>query len=132
MHPMNSASSPVNVYGISAGIEADGRLVISADADGRARILELYADLTQGYPAVEAFVVEALRDEASVDWVEPEWIGALTDAPIFTDALDYPDHGDPQLFPESRVWWFPSYAVIDPWQELADNGFVRFDAASEA
>jgi hypothetical protein len=63
--------------------------------------------------------------------VEPEWIGALTDAPILSDGLNYPDDGGPAVVPGSSVWWFPDYMVRDPWEELAREGRVVFTLAPE-
>jgi hypothetical protein len=28
-----------------------------------------------------------------------------------------------------HVWWFPDYMVLDPWEELARDGFVTFARA---
>ncbi len=59
----------------------------------------------------------------------PEWIGALTDSPIFSDELDY-DGGDTDTVSHvGRVWWFPDYQILDPMQILLDTGEVIFTRA---
>jgi len=50
--------------------------------------------------------------------VSPSDIGALTDAPIVTDAVERDDEGD--VISVGNVWWFPSYAV-DSWEEILYN-----------
>ena len=63
--------------------------------------------------------------------VLPEWIGALTDSPIFTDELEY-DGGDTDTVSHvGRVWWFPDYQILDPMQILLDTGEVIFQRAPE-
>lgn len=61
----------------------------------------------------------------------PEDIGALTEAPIIADAWDVTDDGRKVLLPESRVWWFPDYAVTDAAGVLATKGAVVFAEAHE-
>lgn len=61
----------------------------------------------------------------------PEWIGALTSAPIFSDELDY-DGGDTDTVSHvGRVWWFPDYQILDPMRILLDTGEVIFPRAPE-
>lgn len=61
--------------------------------------------------------------------VYPEWIGALTSAPIIASVLTYSEEGTPTVLPEDKVWWFPDYAVRSFAEELLKNGMVRFRAA---
>lgn len=65
------------------------------------------------------------------DSVAPEWIGALTDAPIVSDGLILHDDGSHTLAPDARIWWFPNYMVSDPAAELAERGRVVFTLARE-
>lgn len=61
--------------------------------------------------------------------VQPEWIAALTDAPILTDWLVHTDEDDmPEV--DGTVWWYPDYAVKSFAEELISTGrtvFVRAD-----
>ena len=59
--------------------------------------------------------------------VLPEWIGALTSAPIVTDDMTIEDNGTVVVL--GQVWWFPDYAVIDPVETLVNKGKVIFTAA---
>lgn len=42
--------------------------------------------------------------------VAPEWIGALTNAPILSDDVRFMDDGTAEVL--GRVWWFPQYQVV--------------------
>lgn len=61
--------------------------------------------------------------------VAPEWIGALTSAPIITDDLTYSDDGTPTV--NGRIWWFPDYQVKSFAENLIRDGSVSFDAAPQ-
>jgi hypothetical protein len=58
------------------------------------------------------------------EWVKPEDIGALTDAPIFSDDALYDDQGN--LIECGHVWWYPDYQIFDPVAELFKNGEIVF------
>lgn len=62
--------------------------------------------------------------ENGLDWIKPEEIGALTDAPIFSDSASYDDEGE--LIDCKYVWWFPDYQIKDPVKELLENSKVVF------
>lgn len=106
-----------------------GDLLILADADDRELLAELYADERQGYPGADQAVREALRERCGLESVAPEWIGALTDAPILSDLVEFPDRGEPYVPEGAKVWWFPDYMIRDPWEELCRFGRVTFKLA---
>lgn len=57
--------------------------------------------------------------------VQPEWVAALTDAPILTDDLVLSDDADmPKV--EGTVWWYPDYMVKSFAEELISTGRVVF------
>jgi len=56
--------------------------------------------------------------------VEPGDVGALTDAPILSEDINYDDHGNVQHV--GVVYWYPEYEVKDPVAQLLENGFVDF------
>ena len=58
--------------------------------------------------------------------VLPEWIGALTDAPIFTDELGYCGGDSDRCRYTGRLWWFPDYQILNELQILIDTGEVIF------
>lgn len=108
----------------------NGDLRITADNATRAGLAEAYR--SGGYYEAESLMLEFMRNgwnEMPLDIIPPENIGALTDAPILAEA-EYPDDGGgPVPYPESPVWWFPDYCIIDPWEELKNKGRVIFDRA---
>lgn len=61
--------------------------------------------------------------------VKPEWIAALTDAPILTDDLDIEDDGIHNVL--GNVWWFPNYQIESFAETLIRDGKVVFSAAPE-
>ena len=58
-------------------------------------------------------------------WVRPEEIGALTDAPILSDDIEYDDEGE--VVRVGVVYWFPQYDVADPVAQLLASGSVEFE-----
>lgn len=62
--------------------------------------------------------------------VEPEWIGALTDAPILTNDRTIEDDGTGTV--HGKVWWFPNYMVENFMETLQRTGTVCFQAAPES
>jgi hypothetical protein len=63
-------------------------------------------------------------------YVAPEWIGALTDAPILTDDCTYHDNGEHEVC--GNIWWFPNYQVEDVIDTLIRDGAVTFTRAEDA
>jgi hypothetical protein len=71
-------------------------------------------------------LAEVLEWQLSNGWslVQPEDVGALTDAPILTEDLDTDDQGEVRHV--GTVYWFPQYDVSDPVAQLLQNGSVEF------
>lgn len=103
-------------------------LILTADNEGRADLKSAYS--SQGYYGAETTVSEALHE--AYEFIEPEDIGALTSAPILVDCdhLAYPDNGDRVVIEGARIFWFPNYAVTDPWEVLKNTGRVVFTEAT--
>lgn len=82
-----------------------------------------------GYPARESLVAEWLHEQ--LEFLRPEEIGALTDAPILgdCDTIERNENGE-LTATGGPVWWFPDYAVRDPWDELKNSGRVTFAEAN--
>lgn len=106
----------------------ENRLILTADNASRA---SLAIELRQrDYDRIEQEIQDDLHE--AFEFFQPEWIGALTDAPILVpcDSIDYSDEalkaGHPALYPEARVFWFPNYMIQDPWEALARFGRVVF------
>lgn len=58
------------------------------------------------------------------DWIRPEQIGALTDAPIISNDAQYNDDGD--LISINNVWAYVDYMLYDPVEKLFEDGRVIF------
>ncbi|MFY2597413.1 hypothetical protein ACOTHJ_15385 [Achromobacter xylosoxidans] len=56
--------------------------------------------------------------------IQASSVGALTDAPMFSDDVDIEDDGKEKV--RGRVWWFPDYAVKSFAHDLMDKGSVTF------
>lgn len=56
--------------------------------------------------------------------IYPENVGALTDAPMFSDVVEYLDDGEVEV--PGKVWWFPNYAVENFAETLLSQGKVTF------
>lgn len=56
--------------------------------------------------------------------IRPEHIGALTDAPMFTDDLEVSDSGEHDV--KGAVWYYPDYQVKLFSQVLQTEGKVTF------
>lgn len=104
----------------------NGDLRFAASVSDREDLAQAYAD--GGYPKAEALVVDSVIGNG-LEFVAPENIGALTNAPIFSDGFWHRDNGQPMLHKDAKVWWFPDYQVIDPWARLRDLGYVDFTLA---
>lgn len=59
--------------------------------------------------------------------VAPEDVGALTDAPMFTDELDIGEDG--QIAVQGDVFWYPNYMVQHFGHQIAQKGRVTFSKA---
>lgn len=60
--------------------------------------------------------------------VRPECIGALTDAPILSDEVEFDDGAQKVT---GNVWWFPNYQVESFVETLLTDGRVVFTKAPE-
>lgn len=61
--------------------------------------------------------------------IRPDDVGALTDAPMFSDAVEYSDLGAINVV--GKVWWFPNYQVEDFANTLLEEGQVTFILAPD-
>lgn len=73
-------------------------------------------------------VLEALHQMHGLDFVSPEEVGALTDAPIVGD-VDRDDQGG--LRKVHSLYFYPDYAVNNFADEMKADGFVIFKKANQ-
>ena len=102
------------MYGINWQADASGNLVITREDTDTPRSLE--------------DALEALTANDSYEWLQPEEIAALTDAPILGYGVKRADTGE--LVHAERVYWYPQYETRDPLAELLE-GHLVFQLAPE-
>ena len=75
------------------------------------------------YDLLEDFIGEGW------EWVAPEDIGALTDAPIITDPNGYEviSQVDSDEVYYYYVYWYPNYMVQSPVEDLIEKGETFFE-----
>jgi hypothetical protein len=106
----------------------NGNLLLTASNDARAD----YSDELKRRGSDEVFyqMMSAWRDNGVLFPIEPEWIGALTEAPIIAEFHTVEDDGTNTV--DGKVWWFPNYMITDPMKELFHKGRVEFTLAESA
>ena len=106
----------------------NGDLGITLTTQGREIVQEAHAD-GQNIDA-DQFMHDLFEWQTcnGWEWIAPEKIGALTDAPILTDSAERDDEG--QLTSVGRVYWFPSFQVESPVRRLTEQGVVTFTGVS--
>lgn len=85
---------------------------------------------------------EPLVCNSELEWVYPEQVGALTDAPLLgiwgeevdcegeddKRQLSWSDGKTTKVLPVEKVWGFMNYCLTSPQEVLADQGFVVFES----
>lgn len=103
--------------------QANGNLRITLISESREDVQEIASlrELT-----ADGKLHEVIEWQLANGWtlVPAEDIGALTEAPILSEDIDYDDHGNVQHV--GVVYWYPEYEVKDPVAQLLENGFVDF------
>lgn len=92
----------------------DNQLKIILDRGDRQDLLEASYDENKGSDRLLVDVCESLVANGHLEWVQPEEIGALTDAPIIRSMTT------------DNVYWYPQYETRSPIDDLIIDGFVQF------
>lgn len=101
----------------------DGPLHITLLADQRAEVEEIVADSQlSGDEKLERVIEWHLGN--GWEWLLPEEISALTDAPLLSQEVERDDLN--HIISLGAVYWYREYEVLDPVQELLTHGFVDF------
>ncbi len=109
----------MNWYALSYKGLKNGDLEIKTSGKvGRQAMLEEYGESLDSDDAMYG-IFEYLTCNG-LNWVSPEAVGALTSAPILSDTPES------DLRVESKIWWFPNYAVESPVRTLFQTGKVVF------
>jgi len=123
-------------------LNTNGCLILYADNQDRHNIAELIRDKGTTY-AAEWDALESLICNSELEWIRPEEIGALTDAPILgfrgkdkrvPKRCKYPEHlhivynGPDGAFyaPVTAAWGFMDYQVRSFLEDLRDKGKAVF------
>ncbi len=96
-------------------ILSNGDLLFTADDEGKEELN------TDSYHQ-EQEITEYFGD--TIYLLNPEYIGALTDAPIFIEDLSIEDDGKITVY--GKLWAFMNYQTENPWDILKDTGRVIF------
>lgn len=102
-------------------IDQNKNLKIYADIELQQELTELGDDIQQD--AVMHDILEPLTCNSDIEWVAPEEINALTDAPIL-GTVTRDDMGE--ITEVHAIWWYPNYAIRSPLEDLRDDGFTIF------
>lgn len=112
-------------------ITDNGNLELFSDASEKEELQEMLDKATH---RDHGFLADLLEDtgwspNGKLYQVQPEWIGALTDAPVLTDCLEYPDDYNAPPTVTGTVWWFPNYMLESFAETLIKTGRVLFTKA---
>jgi hypothetical protein len=64
-------------------------------------------------------------------WDDITGKAGLTDSPIIAYNIGYDDDGEPEIYSDSEVYWFPDYMIVDPFDKLLKEGGVFFNLAEK-
>jgi hypothetical protein len=103
----------------------NGNLKISVDGtDDIESLNDMYDQLGEELFLAELLEKTGWRQNGQLYEVMPEWIGALTDAPIITDRLEYDDSGSADEI--GNIWWYSEYESKSWVEILLNDGSVVF------
>jgi len=75
-------------------------------------------------------LLEPFSTNGSYSLLKPEWIGALTEAPIIcSEPINYDKvDGHPYVYQTAKTWWYGDYMVSNEFEELLKYGYVILTA----
>ncbi len=94
------------------------------DTDELAKDLEEKGEIALTYDFFEDLV-----SNSGWNHVSPEDIGALTEAPILGDDVNYDDHGN--LEGTGNIYWYPNYQIRSYFEDLIEEGETFFERAAD-
>jgi len=105
----------------------NGNLCIELTDEGKEEIEDLWSNHPEwnDYDILRELIEHQLCNGWS--WLNPEDVGALTEAPILSDGASYDDDGAMEVY--GKVWWYPNYMVDELSVVLHDDGKLIFELA---
>jgi hypothetical protein len=101
-------------------LDINNNLIIIITKKGRAFAMELLKTNRGSNQNLWELLEEHLTN--GWDWINPEDVGALTEAPILSDTADYDDNGN--LVDIKRCWGYMDYMIYNPIEQLLKNGKI--------
>jgi hypothetical protein len=138
--------------GISHSIEPNGELRLVADSVARQTLKEMKEEQPDfDSDAVMYDVLEGIVANSELEWIQPEWVGALTSAPMLgitgeprpmkegerggvgMGSVNVVGNWDNQTWVSDvlKAWAFMNYQVTSPQQELLEKGEAIFQYGGE-
>lgn len=101
-------------------------LILTIDIEDRAELYVSRIDNPNYFASNEAMydIFEWLICNSEYDWISPQEIGALTDAPILGIKIYKDDYSDEVK--DILAWGYEPYMIRSPQDDLADYGKVIF------
>lgn len=103
-------------------IEANGNLTLKMESEDGA-VIQQFLSIWHDDHLVLARLLEETNSKFQA--VTPDQVGALTDAPMLTDEIEYKNEGD-GIGIVGTVWWYPQYEHKSFMSELVKNKQVTF------
>lgn len=113
-------------------IKPDGRgdLVLKCSQRYAEEIQYIFDHATHTDHSVLVDLLDSYRANGMYYPIDPQHIFVgLTDAPVISNGLEYPDYGDPYIPDDATIWWFPNYMITSFAEELIRTGKVVFTKA---
>jgi hypothetical protein len=109
--------------------ETENALNISLNSEGLEEIADII-DKASDYTTIWLDITEYERCNGEFEFILPEKIGALTDAPIIGFGTYWDDNGEVEETEETRYYWLENYAVFDEMEALRNGETITLIKAS--
>ena len=105
----------------------------SKEPEGLVIVLRPEKDIEEEVRAIAAKEIDADSKLAEViewqlcngwEFLRPEEVGALTDAPILSDDVERDTQGN--VTHVGKIYWWPQYERFDPVEQLLEQGTIIF------
>ncbi len=104
-------------------LQPNGNLRITLLEEERASV----EDIASQELAADNKLAQVIEWQLGNGWefVRPEDIASLTDAPILTEEIETDNQGN--VLRVGTVYWYSQYETSDPVAKLLENGYVDFE-----